>query len=217
MIKLCGHDGIGRHARFRFSCASVRVQIPVPAPKRRTSAESRCPSFWVPPPRGQLHPSVIEMLGRNEFALRRGFACGKTLVRRKRAAGQKAGWAAFLLTMLKREISILTVHSPKRRTSAESRCPSFGVPPPRGRLHPSVIEMLGRNEFALRRGFACGKTLVRRKRAAGQKAGLPVLLRLFSILENIDFDQLLQKKGHDAGRVLFSGFRSFPHPPSLPA
>ena len=26
--------------------------------------------------------------------------------------------------------------------------------------------MLGRNEFALRQGFACGKTLVRRKRAA---------------------------------------------------
>jgi len=34
-----------------------------------------------------------------------------------------------------------------------------------------VIEMLGRSEFALRQGFACGKTLVRRKGAAGQKAG----------------------------------------------
>jgi len=35
---------------------------------------------------------VIEMLGRREFALRQGFACGKTLVRRKGAASQKAGW-----------------------------------------------------------------------------------------------------------------------------
>lgn len=41
--------------------------------------------------RWSLHPSVIEMLGRSEFALRQGFACGKTLVRRKGAAGQKAG------------------------------------------------------------------------------------------------------------------------------
>ena len=32
------------------------------------------------------------MLGRREFALRQGFACGKTLVRRKGAASQKAGW-----------------------------------------------------------------------------------------------------------------------------
>ena len=42
--------------------------------------------------RWSLHPSVIEMLGRSEFALCQGFACGKTLVRRKGAAGQKAGW-----------------------------------------------------------------------------------------------------------------------------
>ena len=47
--------------------------------------------FWVPPP-GRLHPPVFQMLGGNEFRLRRGFACGKTLVRRTRAAGQKAGW-----------------------------------------------------------------------------------------------------------------------------
>ena len=33
------------------------------------------------------------MLGGNGSRLRRGFACGKTLVRRTRAAGQKAGMA----------------------------------------------------------------------------------------------------------------------------
>ena len=35
------------------------------------------------------------MLGAAEPPLRRGFACGKTLVRRTRAAGQKAGWWFF--------------------------------------------------------------------------------------------------------------------------
>ena len=54
----------------------------------------------------------------------------------------------------------------------------FFLPAPR-RNHPPgaprAIKLLGRSEFALRRGFAWGKTLVRRKCAAGQKAGLPVL------------------------------------------
>ena len=27
-----GHDGIGRHARFRFSCLRVGVRVPMPAP-----------------------------------------------------------------------------------------------------------------------------------------------------------------------------------------
>ena len=48
--------------------------------------------FWVPQAKGPLHPSVISMLGGSEFRLRRGFACGKTLVRRTYAAGQKAGF-----------------------------------------------------------------------------------------------------------------------------
>ena len=53
--------------------------------------------FSVPAALGGLHPSVIQMLGGSEFRLRRGFACGKTLVRRKSAAGQKAGWVALFL------------------------------------------------------------------------------------------------------------------------
>ena len=74
-----------------------------------------CLSFWVPRAVGPLHPSVIQMLGGStrkgyatsvrrqsrqrlcgEFRLRRGFACGKTLVRRIGAAGQKAGWVVLL-------------------------------------------------------------------------------------------------------------------------
>ena len=69
----------------------VRVRLPPRAPKRKTSAFSRCLSFWVPPPVGRLHPSVIEMLGRNEFALRQGFglcpnAC--TAQKRRRPEGR---------------------------------------------------------------------------------------------------------------------------------
>jgi hypothetical protein len=47
------------------------------------------------------------------------------------------------------------------------------------RLHPSVIQMLAGNEFRLRQGFARGKTLVRRKRAAGRMAGR---VRLWMVL-----------------------------------
>ena len=46
-----------------------------------------CPSFWVSAAKSRLHP-FLEMLGGNEFRLRRGFACVKTLVRHKSAVGQ---------------------------------------------------------------------------------------------------------------------------------
>ena len=44
---------------------------------------------------------------------------------------------------------------------------------------PWEIKMLGGNEFRLRQGFAFGKTLVRRKSVAGQKAGRMNLLEFF--------------------------------------
>ena len=42
----------------------------------------------------------FKMLGGSEVRLRRGFACGKTLVRRKIAAGQKAGWVVLLYLLI---------------------------------------------------------------------------------------------------------------------
>ena len=51
-----------------------------------------------------------------------------------------------------------------------SRVFLFGFQPPKA-ASTLWFKMLGGNEFRLRRGFACGKTLVRRKSAAGQKAG----------------------------------------------
>ena len=63
------------------------------SPHARTKTKGNCFRscllFWVPAARGGLHPSVISMLGGNEFRLRQGFACGATLVRRKSAAAQK--------------------------------------------------------------------------------------------------------------------------------
>ena len=76
--------------------------------KERHLLEAGVLLFWVPPSKGRLLPTVIEMLGRSEFALRRGFVCGKTLVRRKCAAGQKAGLTVLLLLSQSLKISILT-------------------------------------------------------------------------------------------------------------
>ena len=56
-------------------------------------------------------PFGISMLGGSEFRLRRGFAYGKTLVRRTRAAAQKGRWAAFLQRFCSSKISILIVPS----------------------------------------------------------------------------------------------------------
>ena len=64
---------------------TVWVRVPPPAPKKEASA-LQMPLFWVPAAFGRLHPPVIQMLGGSEFRLRQGFACGKTLVRRRRTA-----------------------------------------------------------------------------------------------------------------------------------
>ena len=65
-----------------------------------------------------------------------------------------------------------------------------------GPLRPSVIQMLGMAEPSLRRGCACGKTLVRRKNAAGQKAGLWSSYT-FSRFQNIVFNCPFQKRGQE--------------------
>ena len=78
--------------------------------KTKGNCESSCLLFWVPAAGGGLHPFGFQMLGGStrkgyatsvrrqsrqrlcsEFRLHRGFAWGKTLARRKGAAGQKAG------------------------------------------------------------------------------------------------------------------------------
>ena len=51
----------------------------------------------------------------------------------------------------------------------------------RRRPPPFGIEMLRATKPPLRRGFACGKTLVQRKRAAGQMAGLKAAALAFDL------------------------------------
>ena len=78
------------------SRAAMRVGS---SPFRRTKIKGhllcRCPFILGFAARRAAPPFGISMLGAAEPPLRRGFACGKTLVRRTRAAGQKAGWVQF--------------------------------------------------------------------------------------------------------------------------
>ena len=106
---------------------------------------------------GYLGP--FKLLGRNKFALRRGFACGKRLVRRKSAAAQKGRWARCRKPI--ENLKYLDCSDLTKKKHLQCRCFFFGY------LGP--FKLLGRNKFALRRGFACGKRLVRRKSAAAQK------------------------------------------------
>ena len=121
-------------------------------------------------------PFGITMLRAAKPPLRRGFACGKTLVRSTRAAGQKAGGVQFCLLVRNFKISKLSGYDTKKDTTYVV---SFFVGYAARRAAPPFrISMLGAAEPPLRRGFACGKTLVRRTRAAGQKAGWVVPSRV---------------------------------------
>ena len=68
--------------------------IPTSSSKKKDTLIA-CLSFWASRAEGPLRPSVIQMLGMAEPSLRRGFASGKTLVRRKSGAAQKGRWAIF--------------------------------------------------------------------------------------------------------------------------
>ena len=59
-------------------------------------------------------PFGITMLRAAKPPLRRGFACGKTLVRSTRAAGQKAGGVQFCLLVRNFKISKLSGYDTKR-------------------------------------------------------------------------------------------------------
>ena len=67
----------------------------LPASTKKKGTLIACLSFWASRAEGPLRPSVIQMLGMAEPSLRRGFACDKTLVRRKSGAAQKGRWAKY--------------------------------------------------------------------------------------------------------------------------
>ena len=121
-------------------------------------------------------PSGIEMLRAAKPPFRRGFACGKTLVRRKSGAALKGRWTRFKMVRPKFEISRLV--KKKDTTHVVSFFWGSGR---RRRPPPFGIEMLRAAKPPFRRGFACGKTLVRRTRTAGPvgRFGNPVPACLF--------------------------------------
>ena len=86
-------------------------------------------------------------------------------------------------------VSFLSTQDKKKDTLLA--CLSFWVPPPRGRLYPSVFECSGSAKPPLRRGFACGKTLAQRKAPPARR---PVGWSFynFSRFQNIDFDRPFQ-------------------------
>ena len=141
------------------------------------------------------------MLGGSEFRLRRGFACGKTLVRRRCAAGQMAGWVALFprIRFMTRISKYRFEPSFTKQKVIRKDDLLFWVPAARGRLHPPVFQMLGASELPLRRGFACGKTLVRRKCAAGQKAGCSGWMQSFRNFKISILTILHKTKGHPKG------------------
>ena len=85
-------------------------------------------------------PFGISMLGAAEPPLRRGFAWGKTLVRRTRAAGQKGRWVVFLQRFCSSKISILTVPSTKKASAKQM--PFLWITPPISALRAAAERRL---------------------------------------------------------------------------
>ena len=106
---------------------------------------------------------------------RRGFACGKTLVRRKSGAALKGRWARFKMVRPKFEISRLA--KKKDTTHVVSFFLGSGR---RRRPPPFGIEMLRAAKPPFRRGFACGKTSYAAPAPPVLQAGLEILsLRVY--------------------------------------
>ena len=104
----CGWASVAQWQSISLVMRRLWVRFPPLAPKQKVIRKDDL-LFWVPAARGRLHPPVFQMLGASELPLRRGFACGKTLVRRKCAAGQKAGCSGWMQSFRNFKISILTI------------------------------------------------------------------------------------------------------------
>ena len=85
--------------RFGFGCKPMGCSIYncCTVESEKDICESRCLSFWVPPPKGRLHPSALHMLGGSEFRLRQGFAPAAqnacTALTRRRPEGRSGGFS----------------------------------------------------------------------------------------------------------------------------
>ena len=84
------------------------------------------------------------MLAGSEFRLRRGLACGKTLVRRKSAAGQKADGVAFHHNNTKSENIGFNRPLQNREATALAVASLFWVVAAGGDLYPLALQGSGR-------------------------------------------------------------------------
>ena len=115
--------------------------------------------FGFRPPEGGLHPSALECSGRRSRPSAEVLPAAKRsnaakAARPRRAVGQD-------LRQLIQNFKYLDCSDLPKKKHLHSRCFFF--------WYPGFFKMLGRNEFALRRGFTCGKTLERRKSGVAQK------------------------------------------------
>ena len=78
------------------------------------------------------------MLGRSEFALRRGFACGKTLERRKSGAAQKGRWARCRKPI--ENLKYLDCSDLPKQKDIRKDVLLFWAPTAEGGLHPLEFE-----------------------------------------------------------------------------
>ena len=149
-------------------------------------------------------PFGITMLRAAKPPLRRGFACGKTLVRSTRAAGQKAGGVQFCLLVRNFKISKLSGYDTKRdicfadvlfcgfrRPQGGSTLRDFNARG--GRAAPAP-------RFCLRQN---ARTAHPRRRPEGRWGNSPATVLS---IPNIDFNRPFYKKGtvwHCAQQYLF--------------
>ena len=132
------------------------------------------------------------MLGGNEFHLRRGFACGKTLVRRTRAAAQKGRLSVFLQRFRQSKISILTV--PTITKGHASDVLLLWVSPPEGRLHPSGFQCSGRRSHPCAKVLAYGQNACAAHSRRGPEGPFSSSSAAVPPIQNIDVNRPFHKR-----------------------
>ena len=75
--EICACDGIGRHARFRFSCSDACGFESLQAHQKERHDLWSCLSFWVPAAGGGLHPPGFQCSGRQSRPCAKVFTCGE--------------------------------------------------------------------------------------------------------------------------------------------
>ena len=112
--------------------------------------------FWVPPPKGRLHPSGFECSGRQSRPSAKVFTCGENACTAHSRRGPEGPLGGSPIPFRDFKISILTAPS-KTKGNCESSCLLFWVPAAEGGLHPSVFEYSGWQSHPCAKFFACGK------------------------------------------------------------